>query len=175
MTPIAPTTTTRYAETTASMLPGLEAPPDEGRASESSLKDFPIDSARCATYPGELEWIPDQEQSVVPAPMAALCRRCPGRDSCLLWALRVGEPGYWAGTTSADRRAMVASANISTRAADNLQLQARQKYQEGALHPYGEGSFSWYRRSGCRCGECRAANAAARAAERTAARSRQAA
>ncbi len=160
----------RYAASTASMLPGPEARPRRDEASESSLKDFPIDSARCATETVELEWVPDREARVVPDVMAALCRRCPGREACLLWALTVGEPGYWAATTSADRIQMESHGCTTVDAADRLQDMARRQQLDGALHPPGEGSFWWYRRRGCHCAECRSANAVRRAGERDRAR-----
>lgn len=50
--------------------------------------------------------------------------------------------------------------------ADWLQDLARRELTDGALHSLGEGSYLWYRRRGCRCGECKTANAQARAQER---------
>ena len=52
-------------------------------ASESYLRAFPITSAHCSAYPEDLDWVPDRERPVVPDVMAALCRRCPGRQQCL--------------------------------------------------------------------------------------------
>ena len=159
---------------TASMLPGLEAGPEGDPASISSLRQrFPIESARCATFAIDDEWVPDREDAVVPAAMAALCRRCPGRRECLLWALSGHVVGYWAGTTTADRTAMSAAGDGRVDTADELQLAARRRHTDGAQHPTGDGDYKQYR-SGCRCGECRAANAAQRAAERVRARQRAA-
>lgn len=135
-------------------------------ASESYLRAFPITSAHCSAYPEDLDWVPDRERPVVPDVMAALCRRCPGRQQCLLWALAGDEHGYWAGTTSTDRAVMHTLGAQDVAVADRLQETARQDAISGALHEPGDGSYWWYRRRGCRCAECRQANAAARSGER---------
>ena len=155
-----------YTRSTAGMLADPEARHFGGAASESSPGRFPIEAARCATYPTQMEWVPDREKQVVPQLMAALCRRCPGRQACLLWALAENADGYWAGTTRADREQMKATDQLSVRTADWLQELARRDAAAGMLHHTGEGSYWWYRRRGCRCGECKGANAAARAQER---------
>ena len=162
-----------YASGTASMLVDTEAHPIRDAASESSAaRAFPIESARCATYPTPMEWVPDRELSVVPEVMTALCRRCPGRQTCLLWALAGKEQGYWAGTTTADRVQMGQLAQESIETADWLQALARRDHFDGALHAEGDGSYWWYRRRGCRCGECKSGNAVQRATERAKARCR---
>ncbi len=64
-------------------------------ASESSVQSFPISDAHCSAFPENLDWVPDRERTVVPDLMAALCRSCPGRQQCLLWALAEQEHGCW--------------------------------------------------------------------------------
>lgn len=155
-----------YTEITASMQADPEARHTRGVASESSSGRFPIEAARCATYPTRMEWVPGRERRIVPELMSALCRRCPSRQACLLWALAEDADGYWAGTTRADRARMRDLEQVDVGTADQLQELARQERAAGMLHPPGEGSYWWYRRRGCRCGECKGANAAARAHER---------
>ncbi len=158
---------------TARMLLVPEAGP--ARAASGSLSArFPIASARCATTPVDEEWVPNAEATVVPEVMAALCRRCPARSNCLQWALENAESGYWAGTTSADRAQMCETGQHDIAAADSRQEEALQRFMAGADHSAGSGSYRRYR-AGCRCGECRAANAATRAEERVRARERVAA
>lgn len=165
MTTITETPSATYTSATASMQADPEARHGRDAASESYLRAFPIQDARCATSPTQMEWVPDRERSVVPDLMAALCRRCPGRQTCLLWALAGNEVGYWAGTTTADRAQLRRLGQDSIETAAWLQHLARQEATAGALHPEGEGSYRWYRQ-GCRCGECKSANAAQRAHER---------
>lgn len=160
-----------YTDRTASMQADPEARHTRDVASESSSGTFPIETARCATYPTPMEWVPDRERRVVPDLMAALCRRCPGRQTCLLWALADGLDGYWAGTTTADREQLRQLGQPNVQTADWLQDLARRELTAGALHEPGEGSYWWYRRRGCRCGECRTANAGQRAQERAKTRS----
>jgi len=158
---------TTYRELTASMQTGPEDRRHGVAASgSSSPQAFPVEAARCATFPTPMEWVPDRERRVVPDTMAALCRRCPDRQSCLLWALAGQEQGYWAGTTTNDREIMRQLDQDGVDTADWLQDLARRELTDGALHPPGEGSYFWYRRRGCRCGECKTANAQARAQER---------
>lgn len=164
-----------YAVPTASMQVDPEARHLGDAASVSSAGSFPLASARCATYPTDLEWVPDRERPVVPDLVAALCRRCPGRQECLLWALAGREQGYWAGTTTADRAQLLERAESTVGAADQAQERARRRVEQSAgrpLHPAGEGSCGWYRNRGCRCTQCRAANSARRADERARARAR---
>ncbi|MFE5309813.1 WhiB family transcriptional regulator [Isoptericola sp. NPDC056605] len=154
---------TPYSDTTASMQPDPEARHNGGDASESFAQRFPIESARCATASVEGDWVPDREQSVVPQDQAALCKRCDGRATCLLWALAGNEEGYWAGTTTKDREQMRAIGREDIDTADWLQRMARNT--DGALHEPGKGGISQYRKN-CRCMECRSANTKRRAAER---------
>jgi hypothetical protein len=160
-----------YSDCTASMQPDTEARHLGDAASASSLQRFPLEDARCSTHTVPMEWVPARERAVVPTEMAALCRRCPGRQACLLWALAGQESGYWAGTTTADRDAMLAAGDGSLQTADTLQREARSTLGI-ASHPPGEGSFRRYR-AGCRCPECQQANAAQRANERERARRRR--
>ncbi|WP_232422872.1 WhiB family transcriptional regulator [Cellulosimicrobium cellulans] len=168
--------TAPYTDRTASMQSDPEARHDRGAASVSFSRRFPIEDARCATSSTDSDWVPTSEQDVVPDEMAALCRRCLGRENCLLWALAGDEVGYWAATTTADRARMIETGDISIDAADRLQAAARGPLAEAAaiedrqrLHPSGEGDYKAYRR-GCRCGECRHANSIKRAEERGAKR-----
>ncbi len=158
---------TTYTALTASMQTDPEARHHGDAVSVSfSPQTFPVEVARCATYPTLMEWVPNRERRIVPDQMTTLCRRCPGRPSCLLWALTGREQGYWAGTTTSDREIMRQLDQDDVATADWLQDLARRELTDGALHPPGEGSYFWYRWRGCRCGECKTANAQARARER---------
>lgn len=159
---------------TESMQPDPAARRSSDAVAVSLSRRFPIEDARCATHPTELEWVPDHERAVVPKPLAALCRGCSGRESCLLWAVAGNEQGYWAGTTTADRAQLRALGNHTIETADWIQQRARYAANTGALHAEGDGSYRWYRK-GCHCDECKAANAAQRAVERAHAKSRVAA
>lgn len=165
------TATTAYTGLTASMQVDPEAPHPDEAASVSSLA-VSISNARCSSRPGAIEWVPDRERTVVPDAMATLCRRCESRQQCLIWALGGREVGYWAATTTADRKRMSELGETSVEAADRMQRLARSAETAGALHPAGEGSYWWYRRRHCRCTECMRANAKARAEERAKARCR---
>lgn len=167
--PVTTTTALSYHQLTDRMLADPEAFPG-GTASVSFLSAFPITDALCADRAPGLEWVPDKERTVVPDPMTALCRSCPGRSECLLWAIAADADGYWAGSTTADRQQMLATGSLSVQRADQLQDQVREAATANALHDLGEGSYLWYRRRGCRCGECREANAEQRADERAKAR-----
>lgn len=154
-----------YPEGTASMQVDPEALHTGGVASES----FP---AACADVP-DIDWVPAHEESVVPHGMRRICDSCPGRINCLLWALRSGSEGYWAGTTTTDREQLVRHGTISLEMADRLQAAALAalaaepvSVEPVALHPPGQGSGWWYRRRRCRCIECRAHNAQKRMQER---------
>ncbi len=181
MTTMANTPRHPYAGGTASMQVDPEAPPPEGGASESFLPVPVLPGAACAGTT-ELDWVPDSERDLVPEPMRRLCGACPSRTGCLRWALGARAEGYWAATTTADREQMAAEASLSVGRADQLQAGRRaqaaaadQRDQAGALHPAGQGSLRWYRRGGCRCGQCRRFNSERRADERArAGRSRHA-
>lgn len=156
----------RYTGPTESLLPDPEARHCDDEVSGSSpLTAFPIGEARCSRLPSRMDWVPDRERATVPDPMIELCRACPGRQSCLLWALAGNEQGYWAGTTTRDRQTMRDLDQVSVATADWLHDLARAE-EPAPLHPTGDGSLAWYRRQGCRCTECRAANARRRAEER---------
>lgn len=158
-------TESAYTDRTASMQPDPEARHSRDAVSVSLSRRFPIEDARCAVQPVEPEWVPDHERDVVPPELAALCRRCPGRSSCLLWALLGEERGYWAGTTSADRHRMRRHGQDTIEAAAQVQGERRRRALEGALHLEGLASLTWYRK-GCRCEGCKMANTAKRAKER---------
>lgn len=127
----------------------------------------------------DLDWVPDQEAPVVPRLQRRLCRSCPLRLTCLTRALQTQSVGYWAGTTTADRKALAGAGDLQL-----VDLDARQDElartlaaaaaaeRAQALHPAGEGRLRWYRR-GCRCSECRSANTSLRAAERARTSSRE--
>jgi len=159
-------TTSTYTGTTASTQVDPEAP-HQGAASESSPA---LDEALCATAPDSLDWVPTRERAIVPEQMAALCRRCTGRQECLLWALATGDDGYWAATTTSDRLVMRLEGKGDLATADRLQRAAMSQLGE-PQHPIGAGT-TWYYARKCRCGECREANRVAKADERARARGR---
>lgn len=158
---------TAYSGLTANMPSDPEVLP-LGEASESvSAADFPITSALCIDT--SLEWVPSHEEAIVPDTMARLCRQCPGRSGCLMWAVATRSDGYWAATTTADRDELRKTQAVSLDAADLEQAKhraARAADHARAVHPRGEGGWFFYRHRGCRCPECRAANSARRRAER---------
>ena len=158
-------TTTRYRESTKSMQADPEVSHIGGTTSESSFRvAFPITSARCAEDASDdLDWVPAYENASVPEEMATLCRGCVSRQQCLLWALATEEVGYWAATTTRDRRQMRSLGQASVDTADWLQ-----SHYIAAPHAPGEGSLKHYKRSKCRCSECRQANADAKQRERAA-------
>lgn len=163
-------TTTAYDATTANMQVDPAATPS-GAAVESFHGSTPRFSASCIDT--AFNWVPDREAALVPTEQAALCRGCPGRADCLLWAALSDSEGYWAGTTTRDRLALQQDGNLSVAAADRRRdevlAEQRRKVEldaAAALHEPGEGSLWWYRRQQCRCMECRQANAANRARER---------
>lgn len=144
---------------TASML----GDPEAHRSGDASVS-CPDLAVPCAGV--DLEWVPDVEQPVVPLMQRQLCLRCPARQWCLTTAVATGSHGYWAGTTTAQRRALHQQGGpIDVAAAD--QAQAKQL----PTHLPGQGSLSSYRRDRCRCHECRRYNADAKMLER--ARSRR--
>jgi len=163
------TITSAYDDLTASMQVDPEALHHGGTASESYLA-FPITRARCASYPTQMEWVPDKERPLVPETMTMLCKHCAGREQCLLWAVATDAQGYWAGSTSSDRQQMMTVGEVSTGLADRIQDEIRHNATVDALHEPEEGSYWWYRRQGCRCAECKEANATQRAGERDKAR-----
>lgn len=54
-------------------------------------------------------FFPEVEADAVPDDVAALCAGCGARDACLASAVARREVGYWAGTTTLQRRALVPS------------------------------------------------------------------
>lgn len=155
-------TTVRYTDSTEN-IPGDLGAPDLAASGSSSFWRQ-IDAPACsATDPDA--WVPDRERSIVPAPLATLCHQCPNRTDCLAWAILSRSGGYWAATTAADRKAMVSTANMSPEFADLLQA-AERVLAPTPLHQPGLGSSQMYRKRGCHCDECRAAESARQARAR---------
>lgn len=140
-----------FAEPTTSAQRETEAPTPGGASVHSPpAPDLPPPwFADGACVGSRLDFTPDTEISPVPAEIRRVCADCPIRARCQQWATDTGAPGYWAGTTST----------------------ARLRPTETAGHAPGQGSLYRYRQ-GCRCEECRFANARARATERARARAR---
>jgi hypothetical protein len=172
-------TTSAYPGHTANMPVAPAAQPKPGRRATSPDPDpaaspppatpVPITTARCADQSGGLDWVPDRERAIVPDAMTSLCRRCLGREACLLWAVALDAEGYWAGSTTSDRKQMQSDGAVSVRRVDQIQTRRRDRATAIARHEPGDGSYRWYRH-GCRCLECRSANTAQRAEERAKAR-----
>src|SRR5690606_6237219 len=113
--------------------------------------------------------VPSVEARVVPDDVIAVCRRCPGRAACLLWALSNDEAGYWAGTTKSERAELRAAGLDDVAAAERVHQARAARWAGGGsepLHGPGEASVPWYRKGGCRCDECRELHRLKRAAER---------
>lgn len=131
-----------------------------------------VASVSCPNLPppcagsGSLEWVPDVEQPVVPREQRQLCLQCPGRQWCLATAIETSSVGYWAGTTTAQRRALQRGGTADIAGAD------AQAAAAAPTHPVGQGSLRTYRRDRCRCPECKRSNAAAKVVERGRERSR---
>ena len=158
--------TQNYAAGTTSMQVVPEALHRGGVASGSRSAA----SAACAGR-ADWDWVPDQEADVVPRLQRRLCRSCSTRSSCLPQALETPSVGYWASTTTADRKALTGVAGpllveLDARQDELARSLAAAADQAQALDPAGEGDLWWFRRRRCRCAECRAANTAHRAAER---------
>lgn len=165
------TSSDRYTGPTENIQGDLEAPTLTAASGSSSFWRQ-ITAPTCADTDPD-QWVPnDRERPVVPPVLAGLCASCPGRAECLAWAIITHSAGYWAGTTSADREAMVASGNTTLGYADLLQEAERAQRAE-PLHPPGWGSAQWYRKRGCRCDECLASAAARRTRQRAAAEARK--
>lgn len=118
----------------------------------------PASAVPCAAE--GLEWVPTVEQVVVPLVQRRLCLQCPVRQWCLEMAVATDSPGYWAGTTSRQRRALRRTGQITVELADERQP------VEAVVHPPGKGLLSAYRNDRCRCQECRGCNTDARRRER---------
>ena len=152
-------TTSRYAGTTT-RIPSdlgepLSTPPKWGPSRTST---FPLDQARCVNTADSdaMEWVPDVEDTIVPVQMRRLCRTCPVRAACLEWATSTNSSGYYAATTTQDRTELHKRGTVTTESAD--QIQHAHYAATFRYHAEGEGSRRYYRR-GCRCLQCRRANA----------------
>lgn len=170
---IAERTRTRDARTYAGATANMQVDP-AAYLFEGAVESFQdqLSTAACGQRL-DLEWVPDQEDQVLPAEQAETCAGCPLRQACLVWATMAGVEGYWAGTTTQDRRTLWRAGDLGVSAAD---ARRREQLEEiaaaaradaaSALHDPGEGSLWWYRHGGCRCTQCRGENAANRARER---------
>ncbi len=62
-----------------------------------------VGTVPCRTSDPEAWW-PERRDLDSPPSLAAVCRRCPSRDSCLTYALAADErEGIWGGMTRAER------------------------------------------------------------------------
>lgn len=146
-------TASRYPEPTASTQADTEA--TQLGASVSFIRAVAGRPACGSAAARQLDWIPDREESDVPEEIAAICSSCPLQTACLRWATDHDEPGYWGGTTRAQR-----AARITLESLERVRAQRRVEEAAGCLHPAAEGpSMEWYRR-GCHCRGCKAVNAA---------------
>lgn len=147
--------------TTVSVTASMPGEPAVHLRTEGAAGSFRSTAPAC-TRRWDLDWIPDREQNIVPTEMLDLCLACPVRAGCLRSAVTRGERGYWAGTTTTDRRHLQRDGvSVTVAAADRM----RGAGLLTALHSDSTASMSWYRR-GCRCLGCRGCNADLRAAER---------
>lgn len=154
---------TRYAHPTE-IIPGATgAPPPDDPVDLSG----PMPDLRGSMCIGSTaEWVPDHEANTVPAELADMCLACDGRERCLLWACLTDQSGYWAATTTQARRLALVAGDIAD-LLEHPSVAAR-----STMHPVGAGTIYSYR-SGCDCDECRAANARAKAAQRSRAKERR--
>lgn len=157
-----------YDQATTSAQVDPEAHPSGGPPGSPTLATMNHLPVRWPCADIAAEWVPLREQALVPGPLVATCASCPLRGDCLAGAIARDEHGYWAGTTTADRRAMRSAGTTSLRAADACQTRAAQALAERSAAPTHAPGAAGYRgyRCGCRCGRCRAGNTAARGAER---------
>lgn len=160
MTSIAVGRARSYSDITASM-------PGDPAASLTGMAAGSVSGRQACAGRWDLDWVPDKELDVVPDALYRLCARCPLRAACLAQSVVFGSSGYWAGTTTADRRRLTAGGTLSVSAADRLRTGRRNSAH--AMHPVGGGSMRWYRR-GCHCEQCRRCNAHQRSRERNTAR-----
>ncbi len=103
------------------------------------LFSAPLFSAPACAGDTTFDWTPTPEPTFLPAPQRALCMGCPDRQRCLEWAIANDAHGIWGGTTRHQRQ------------------HTPDPELEQPIHD-GPGSTSLYRR-GCRCTQCRAAQA----------------
>lgn len=73
--------------------------------------DFP--QARCGSESPEIFFMDQKDSGVYATPaqldsVKRICRGCPHRRDCLAWAVENRVVGIWGGTTTAERRLMVA-------------------------------------------------------------------
>lgn len=160
MTSIAVGRARSYSGITASM-------PGDPAASLTGMAAGSVSGRQACAGRWDLDWVPDKELDVVPDALYRLCARCPLRAACLKQSVVFDSGGYWAGTTTADRRRLTAGGALSVPAADRLR--AGKHNPAPAMHPAGAGSMRWYRR-GCHCVQCRRCNAQQRSRERNTAR-----
>jgi len=105
----------------------------------------------------DLDWTPEQEEILIPDPIAAACAQCPVRAMCLQWATENEEWGYWASTTRADREQLVSAGTVTLAAAEALQQEHVTDDLAIRLHGDEPPSLRWYR-AGCHCVGCRRCN-----------------
>lgn len=156
---------TAYTQATANMQVDPAVRPS-GRAVES-ISDL---SATCMDRI-DLDWVPEREAATVPLELREMCLTCPVRVACLMDAIDTDSEGYWAGTTTRDRRLLTRRGPATLAEADRLVAAQLAADARLARHRPGEGDLRWYRQGGCRCSECRRANAHNRSQQRARARS----
>jgi len=83
-------------------------------------------NAPCAT--ADFDFIPDTETDDEAAEAERRwCRSCPARTRCLAWAMLHGADGYWAGTTTYQRKQLL---RVRTRAKCPLCLSTQLVYAD---------------------------------------------
>jgi hypothetical protein len=83
-------------------------------------------NAPCAT--ADFDFIPDTETDTEAAEAEQRwCRTCPARTRCLAWAMLHGAEGYWAGTTTYQRKQLL---RVRTRAKCPLCLSTQLVYAD---------------------------------------------
>lgn len=150
---------TPYPEGTASTLDG-PAVHTESCAARPVLMSHRDTFASAACVGSPEDFAPTREEPEVPTALRTICQRCPARHACLQIALELAATGYWAATTTRQRRNMTSPADPGQSPQGDLA-----PVREDRLHRTGQESRGWYRR-GCRCRGCQNANAAQRRLER---------
>jgi WhiB family transcriptional regulator, redox-sensing transcriptional regulator len=82
---------------------------------ERHAQDHWMKFARCQDHPEPNLWFPEQGSVLAAAKAKAVCRVCPVRVPCLVWAVkhegrgahRSQRYGIWGGTTAAERHGIV--------------------------------------------------------------------